>query len=400
MTSATDAGFRPVAGGPGCMCYFEEFVVPGTTPSQLIPDSLKRSPLNVLVVDRDEDVIDVLRSTLGKKARRIYQSSNLPEAKVALESKPFDLVFADPDLLEGEGVLWTKQIRHRRPWMQVILVASDPNYHLALAAIRAGVADFLGKPICKSELDERVRVAISRRNHELRREHQLTRLMNVCRRLNGYRNELKNQVDTLCKGVVTGYHELFDQVQSLDLNSQFVMGLSLAEDQRSIIGRSLDYLIHQLGSTNAAIFLNNTGVGKHRVGGYVHYNCPEELIRRIVDHMADVAAPRIRNNHEMLYLTDNRSINRWLERDGTWLQDYHVIAIPCRWEDQVPASLMIFRDAMEPFGHSAPATVNVVSTAMARQMVRILRMQQIKQASSLAGDPGFGDTSFTDDYWA
>lgn len=74
------------------------------------------------------------------------------EAVELLQKKRFDLVITDIKMPRMGGLELADHIRHSTPDTDVILLTGYDEFAFARAAIRVGVADYLLKPLCDSEL--------------------------------------------------------------------------------------------------------------------------------------------------------------------------------------------------------------------------------------------------------
>jgi len=122
----------------------------------------------ILVVDDDVDTADLLRDALRKRgfdAHAVYRGDT---ALARLREEPADVVVTDLQMPEMSGIELCEQLRVRDPETVAIVITGVGGLDAAIAACRAGVFDFLTKPV-KVEI---LAVAVARglEHRTLRRE--------------------------------------------------------------------------------------------------------------------------------------------------------------------------------------------------------------------------------------
>jgi DNA-binding NtrC family response regulator len=103
---------------------------------------------------------DTLRRLLGRGLRdagfEVEDVATVAAARARLEAQPFDCVFTDLRLPDGDGLEVLRTSRASRPATPVVVLTGYGSVQSAVEAMKAGAADFLEKPV---ELDELVALA-------------------------------------------------------------------------------------------------------------------------------------------------------------------------------------------------------------------------------------------------
>ena len=107
----------------------------------------------LLIVDDEPNIRRMLQGVLGDEGYRCLVASDLPAARVLLESEPIDLVLLDVQLPGEDGL----QLLRDAQLPPVIMMSGHGSIATALSAIRRGALDFLEKPLAV----ERLLVAIA-----------------------------------------------------------------------------------------------------------------------------------------------------------------------------------------------------------------------------------------------
>jgi DNA-binding NtrC family response regulator len=95
---------------------------------------------SILIVDADHDVVDLLADLLDEEGYRVRAAVDEEEAFRQIAREPPDLVVADVNMPEVEGVTLTKQLRARGLGMPVVLLST------AYADVDVPGVQFVPKP--------------------------------------------------------------------------------------------------------------------------------------------------------------------------------------------------------------------------------------------------------------
>ncbi len=340
-------------------------------PGQKAKRKRRDRPFGVLVVDDEPAIRAALGDALDSENMRLHEAGCLEEARRVVEDRAIDLVLLDVKLPDGSGLELAEELADSQPGVQSIVMTGLPNLERAVEAIRAGACDFIAKPLDLTELNHSVARAMEKRRTDTKLQDRVTRLKRICKKLNKSRYEVTQQVDILCNDLVTAYQELADQMKHMQVTNQFRAMIEQDLDLENILRTCLEQVLNQVGPTNAVVFLPSQS-GGFTMGGYVNYSFDKPTADILLSHLCDVAAPRIAEAYETKHLTENEEISGWLLDDSAWLTDMHVVAIPCRHEDECLAGILLFRDSSEPFDTDGVETMAAVSKVFAEHLVKVI----------------------------
>ena len=106
----------------------------------------------LLLIDDDTAVCDAVGSTLNQRGFHVVSAHTGADALVALERGEFDVVVSDLNMPGMSGLELCRRAHATRPNLPVVLVTAFGSTETAVAALRAGVYDFITKPIQIPEL--------------------------------------------------------------------------------------------------------------------------------------------------------------------------------------------------------------------------------------------------------
>lgn len=116
------------------------------------------SPLPRVLILRDEPVIrPELAGLMTNTGYELSITAASSQALRWLTDEIYDVIIIDLDTPDLEGIPFMQAVRGLQPDLQMVVVTSHPTLLTAIAAIRAGAADYLIKPIEPHVVMESVR---------------------------------------------------------------------------------------------------------------------------------------------------------------------------------------------------------------------------------------------------
>jgi DNA-binding NtrC family response regulator len=105
----------------------------------------------ILVVDDEASVAEALSLVLGERGHRVESAQSAGAAGALLGARPFDLVFTDLRLPDGNGIDLLTRIKADSPETEVILMTAHGSLDLAIEAIKGGAFYYLEKPFTPAQ---------------------------------------------------------------------------------------------------------------------------------------------------------------------------------------------------------------------------------------------------------
>jgi DNA-binding NtrC family response regulator len=111
----------------------------------------------ILVVDDEPKLGALAAEMLTLDGHRVERVTSGRQALVELATGVFDIVLSDLRMPEVDGLAVLREARARKPAPEVVLMTAYGTAESAVAAMKAGAADYLLKPFSMDELRLRVR---------------------------------------------------------------------------------------------------------------------------------------------------------------------------------------------------------------------------------------------------
>jgi len=123
----------------------------------------------VLIVDDEPDFLETVLKRLKRRKIDATGVSSGKEALDLLERQPFDVVILDVRMPGMDGIETLKEMKKRRPLMEVIMLTGHASVEAGMQGMQLGAFDFVMKPADIDELLEKIRQAHERKQlHEER----------------------------------------------------------------------------------------------------------------------------------------------------------------------------------------------------------------------------------------
>ncbi len=114
----------------------------------------------ILVVDDEADIRELLSMTLIRMGLEPHCAGGVDEAIALLGRNHFELCLTDMRLADGDGLSIVEHITKHHPSLPVAVITAHGSAENAVAALKAGAFDYLGKPVSLEQLRAVVRSAL------------------------------------------------------------------------------------------------------------------------------------------------------------------------------------------------------------------------------------------------
>lgn len=126
------------------------------------------SQYSILVVDDEKNQRETLAQILSDQDHQVQTAADVPEAIEILKNKAFDLILSDFRMPGGTGIDVANKAIELNIKTAVMIMTAYADVEGVISAMRAGVVDYLLKPLNVDSLIKKIETL--RENRELRRE--------------------------------------------------------------------------------------------------------------------------------------------------------------------------------------------------------------------------------------
>lgn len=351
----------------------------------------------VLVVSSSRDERRRIAARLAGTSPQCAKADSLSAARMMLDIEQFDVVVIRDQLDDGRGLTLAEEMGLTRPGTSFVLLADKLDLEQTVHAMRAGVSDIVGPETPTVELIAGVCRATSRARAAQAGERKAERLQRICQKLNNARQEVTKQVRSLCNDLSVAYDEMADQMARFSLASEFSAVIRAELDVESLLRTALEYVLAKVGPTNAAVFLP-TSSHDFSLGAYVNYDCSKETADILLDHLANVVAPRMEDEPRLLSLTPGSEMDEIFGDEAQWLCDSNTVMFSCQHDGECLAVVILFRDMATPFTADHIRILEIICEQFAQQLGRVVHIHHRHLPRDQWGTFESPDESDFDDY--
>ena len=362
-----------------------------------VPGACPPSDPRVLIVSGSRQERLRLAARVSGVSSNPAKADSLAAARMMMDVEHFDVVVIRDQLSDGSGVSLAEELGPDRLDIAFILIADDPTLDDAVLAMRAGIADIIGIDSPAAELVSGVRRAASRARTARQAEHKARRLRRVCRKLNDARQEVTSQVRSLCNDLSLAYDEMAAQMARFSLASEFTAIIRPELDVESLLRTALEFVLAKIGPTNAAVFLP-TSSRDFSLGAYVNYDCAKDTADVLLDHLANVVAPRMECESRLISLSPGSDLDDEFGYEAQWLCDSNVVMFACHHEGECLAVVILFRDRADAFTGEHVQMLETISEQFALQLGRVIHIHHRHLPRDQWGAFDGSDEDDADDY--
>ncbi|PHQ80733.1 MAG: hypothetical protein COB69_05485 [Phycisphaera sp.] len=334
----------------------------------------RHATARALIVSETDSTAMLVGPALGELEIPMERECSVEDARIRINQTERPRI----DLLvlcnKAEGAQeFAKQLSLEHPAIAFVMVSQQATLDDAIDAMRWGAVDLINATDGEDNARPAIHAALERARIARHREDRTERLRSVCRKLNSARHEVTNQVSDMCNDLVEAYRELSGEIDKLAVCGEFNGIIRQELEIETLLRVVLEFILAKSGPTNAAIFLPASG-SEYSLGAYVNADIPKTSVDTLLDHLADVLAPRFEHRPGVHQYDSRREVNRLLGADAHWLPEQTMIAFPCHHEDECLAVVTLFRDDHEPFDAETVAVLDTISALFSRQLARIIHI--------------------------
>jgi DNA-binding NtrC family response regulator len=107
---------------------------------------------NVLIIDDEPGIRNSLERTLRREKVKVFQAASGEEGLEVADRENVEIVFLDVRLPGVSGIEVLRELKQRKPEIEVVIMTAYGTIDLAVQSMKEGAADFLTKPFEHNEI--------------------------------------------------------------------------------------------------------------------------------------------------------------------------------------------------------------------------------------------------------
>jgi DNA-binding NtrC family response regulator len=117
----------------------------------------------VLLVDDDEDFLEIMSDRMTTRGMGVVTATSAEDALERIEKENFDAIVLDFMMPGMDGLQTLKEIKSKRPELQIILLTGYATIDKGVEAIKLGAMDVVEKPADLEVLARKIKKAEARK---------------------------------------------------------------------------------------------------------------------------------------------------------------------------------------------------------------------------------------------
>jgi DNA-binding NtrC family response regulator len=113
----------------------------------------------VLLVDDEKDFLDIMSERMEARGMTVKTADSADQALKMLENESFDAIVMDFKMPGMDGIQALKNIKTRKPELQIILLTGYATVEKTVEAMKIGATDLLEKPADLEALTAKIKQA-------------------------------------------------------------------------------------------------------------------------------------------------------------------------------------------------------------------------------------------------
>ncbi len=118
--------------------------------------------MRIMLVDDDERLRQVIRRFLNNSGYTdVIEAADGQAALALLADSPVHLIVSDMQMPHLDGIAFARQLRESGNQTPIVMLSGQDDPHLIVIAIRAGVNNYVPKPVNPEVLAEKIRQTLA-----------------------------------------------------------------------------------------------------------------------------------------------------------------------------------------------------------------------------------------------
>jgi len=118
--------------------------------------STSPTPLSVLVLDDDENILRLLKIFLAQKGYHVFTAKDGQTGLRKLMTQSFDLLIVDVQMPKLDGMTFAREAKAMWPWLRMIFCTGYYNSDVQKVADELGITEILKKPLSFNTLEDSI----------------------------------------------------------------------------------------------------------------------------------------------------------------------------------------------------------------------------------------------------
>ncbi len=335
----------------------------------------KQTQNQILLIGEANEQTTAIRASIEIAGYNVVHAGTIKVAEITLEQTNFGLIVIDCDINNTVVESISEITPLLSPKTPTIGFTTSRSQTLVMKMMRNGASDVFCLPRDLSVVKERIELVMSKNNTvqiETKKNDEIRRLYEEVHRAHGAAVE---ELESLGHTLANGHCDQEQQMRLVAVAAEFRTLVGQELEVESMLRTSLEYLLHRLGPTNAAVYIREGEVG-WGIGAYINYDRQGENYSEFLQTLGEQACSVVSQEKTLHVFTDGTSFTNWIDTDELDFEGNEVISVGCFDGEKCMAIIVFFRGDSNRFDDESLKIVETLSPLFGAQLGSILKIHR------------------------
>lgn len=337
--------------------------------------TFNQSQNQILLIGEANESTTAVRASIEVAGYNIIHAGTMKAAEIALEQAVFSLIVVDCDANESVVASISEFTSLLSPKTPTIGFTKSRSQTLVMTIMRSGAADVFCLPRDLGVVKERIQKVLSKNHKDVidaKQKEDTQRLYEESQQAHGAAIE---ELESLNHTLANGHCDREQQMRLVAMSAEFRTLVSQELEVESMLRTSLEYLLHRLGPTNAAVYIREGEVG-WGIGAYINYDRQGENYAEFLRMLGEQSCSIVSQEKSVRVFTDGTLFTDWIDTEELDFNGNEVIAIGCFDGNRCMAVVLFFRSDAKRFSDEAIKIIETLSPLFGSQLGCILKIHR------------------------
>jgi DNA-binding response OmpR family regulator len=334
-----------------------------------------KQPKKILLIGEANEQTTAIRASIEVAGYDVVHAGTMKAAEIALEQGAYRLIVVDCDANNSVVESISEFTSLLSPKTPTIGFTTSRSQTLVMNMMRNGASDVFCLPRDLGVVKERIELAMSKNTNmqeATKKYDEIQRLYNEVHQAHGAAVE---EIESLSHTLANGQCVQDQKMRLVAMAAEFRTLVSQELEFESMLRTSLEYLLHRLGPTNAAVYIREGEVG-WGVGAYINYDRQGENYSEFLQTLGEQACTTVSQEKTLRVFTDGNSFTNWIDTDELDFEGNEVLSIGCFDGEKCMAVIVFFRSDSKRFDDESLKIVETISPLFGSQLGSILKIHR------------------------
>jgi len=337
--------------------------------------SFEQTQNKILLIGEANEQTTAIRASIEVVGYSVVHAGTMKAAEIALEQGTYGLIVVDCDTNNSIVELIAEFTSLLSPKTPTVGFTTSRSQTLVMDMMRNGASDVFCLPRDLGVVKDRIELVMSKisvSQLETKKSDEIQRLYDEVHTAHGAAVE---EIESLSHTLANSQCEQDQKLRLVAMAAEFRTLVSQELEVECMLRTSLEYLLHRLGPTNAAVYVREGDVG-WGIGAYINYDRQGENYSEFLQTLGEQVCTTVSQEKTLRVFTDGTSFTNWIDTEELNFEGNEVVTIGCFDGDKCMAIIVFFRSDSKRFDNESLKIVETISPLFGTQLGSILKIHR------------------------